>query len=237
MVLHNRCEECHDWSDKHCLHVGEYMAKLSVQREKKRERKAKASSSSFSGFFLAMLVPLCQLPSPVGSGVMMTTPLLTVCPVSFSACAPVVSTIPFVPPLEVTPVEPDRKRHRVESPEDSTTTVWNPLKTAPLCLLPFRTFGPPRSIWPSVPLHVWVPRWLRLLLLSLCRPLLSRLLFRQLQLLVLVSSVFPLITQWAVAVLLFVAWLPCSSHAIPVDPGPVWPWVSVLVPVLSSFAR
>ena len=56
------CEECHDWSDDLGNRVSEYMHKLSLQREKKRERKAKAfSSSSFSGFSPLMLVPLCQL--------------------------------------------------------------------------------------------------------------------------------------------------------------------------------
>ena len=52
-------EECYDWSNDHCNCVANYMAKLSLQLEKKCERKAKASSSSFSGFSLSMPVPLC----------------------------------------------------------------------------------------------------------------------------------------------------------------------------------
>ena len=118
--LNDCCEECHDWCDECCLLVGECMAKLSVQREQKHERKAKASSSfsSFSGFSPAMPVPLCQLPSPSGSGVVTTTHSLTVCSVTFLAAAPVVSSAPFVAPLEVAPVEPDRKQRHVDLPQD-----------------------------------------------------------------------------------------------------------------------
>ena len=64
-----RCDDCRNWSDK-CRRVGKYLAKLSAQYEKKSERKAKASSSSFSGFSglsLSMPVTLCNLPSPVCS--------------------------------------------------------------------------------------------------------------------------------------------------------------------------
>ena len=52
--------------------VASYMAKLSLQREKKCERKA--SSSSFSGFSFSMPVPLCQLPLSAGTSVVTTAP-------------------------------------------------------------------------------------------------------------------------------------------------------------------
>ena len=55
--LDDGCEECHDLSDERCQHVGECMAKLLVQREKKHERIAKASSSSFSGCFSCSACP------------------------------------------------------------------------------------------------------------------------------------------------------------------------------------
>ena len=71
--LDNHYEECHDWFDECCQRIGEYIAKLSVQREKCK-RKAEASSASFSGFSLAVPVLLCLLPSPKGSGIVTTTP-------------------------------------------------------------------------------------------------------------------------------------------------------------------
>ena len=118
--LDDRCEECHDWLDDRCPRVGEYMAKLSLQQEKKHERKAEASStsSSFSGFSPAMHVPLCQLPSPAGSGAVMTTPSSSVCAVTYSVPTPVIFTASFIAPVDVTPVNPDRKRCHLESPEE-----------------------------------------------------------------------------------------------------------------------
>ena len=110
----DRCEECHDWSDDHCGRVSKYMNKLSLQREKRRNRKAKASSSSFSGFSPSMPVPLYQLPSSAGTGVVMTTPS-SVCAVTFSTAAPMVSAAPSVPSVDVTPVEPSHKRRCVDS--------------------------------------------------------------------------------------------------------------------------
>ena len=44
--IEDRCEDCHDWFGEKCRCVGEYIANLSAQREKKRERKAKTYSSS-----------------------------------------------------------------------------------------------------------------------------------------------------------------------------------------------
>ena len=75
----DHCEECYNWSDDHCNRVSEYLAKLSLQREKRRERKAEASSSSFSGFSPSMPVPLCRLLSSAGTGVVMTILSSSVC--------------------------------------------------------------------------------------------------------------------------------------------------------------
>ena len=110
----DHCEEC----DDRCNCVSEYMNKLSMQWEKKREQKAKASfsSSSFSGLSPSMPVTLCQLPSSVGSCVVTTTPpTSSECMVTVTAAAQIVSTAPFMPPADVTPVERSRKRRRVES--------------------------------------------------------------------------------------------------------------------------
>ena len=90
------------------------MIKLSLQYEKKCKRNAKASSSSFSGFLPSMLVPLCQLPSPAGTGVKPTTPSSTACAVTHAASAPAL----FVLPVDATLVEPGCKRCRVESPRE-----------------------------------------------------------------------------------------------------------------------
>ena len=111
------CEECHDWIDDCCNRVSDYIDKLSLQQEKKRERKAKASSSSssFSGFSPSMPLPLGQLPSSVGSGVVTTTLSSSVCAVTFSTAASIVSATPFVSPVGITPVEPSHKQRRVES--------------------------------------------------------------------------------------------------------------------------
>ena len=103
--LVDRCEECHDRSDDCHQRVCEYMAKLSLQWGKKHERKA-SSSSDFSP---VMPVPLYQLPSPAGSGVVMTTPSSLVCAMMFLVSVLVVSTAPFVALVDVTPVELDRK--------------------------------------------------------------------------------------------------------------------------------
>ena len=82
---------------------------------KKCERKAKASSSSLSGFSPSMPVPLCQLPLCAETSVVTTAPSSSVCAVTFSAAAPAISAAPFVPPMDVTPVEPSRKWSRVDS--------------------------------------------------------------------------------------------------------------------------
>ena len=55
--LDDHCEECYDWLDDRCKSVSDYMVKLSLQQEK-CERKAEASSLSFSGFSPSMPVPM-----------------------------------------------------------------------------------------------------------------------------------------------------------------------------------
>ena len=96
------------------------MTKLSLQLEKKNKSKAKAYSSSslFQTFRPQCQFLLCRLPSSAGTGVVMTTPSLLVCAVTFSAAAPVVSTAPFVSPVDVTLVKPSRKRCRLDSPRE-----------------------------------------------------------------------------------------------------------------------
>ena len=61
--------------------------KLLLQREKKHDRKAKASSSSFSGFLPSMPEHLCQLPSFAGTGVVTTTPSSMVCGDLLDCCS------------------------------------------------------------------------------------------------------------------------------------------------------
>ena len=104
--------------------VSEYMHKLSLQREKKHERKAKASStsSSFLGFLPAMPVPPCQLLLSAGAGGVTTIPSSSVCSVTFLATALVVSAAPFVPSVDVTPMVPGCKWCRVVSEEVSKDT-------------------------------------------------------------------------------------------------------------------
>ena len=65
-----------------------------------------------------MAVPLCQLPSPVCTAIVTTKFPLSMCSVTYSAAAPVVSAAPFAPPIEVTPVEPVRKQRCEDSSED-----------------------------------------------------------------------------------------------------------------------
>ena len=159
------CEECHDWSDERCQYVDEYVAKLLLHQEKKRERKVKASSpsSSFSGFSSIMPVPLCQLPSPSDSGIVMTTPSSSVCAVTYSASALIVSTAPLFAPLDVTPVEQDHKWHRVESPVERAKMLVRVL-----------LFGGQTMITRSSLLWILFP-WLRICGRSLsCQRLLPR---------------------------------------------------------------
>ena len=108
------CEECHNWLDDHCSRVSDYLEKLLLQQEKKRERKTK-SYCSFSGFSPSMPVPLGQLPSSAGSGVVTSTPSAsTSCAVTFSVFGLFVSATLFVPSSDVTLVDPNCKHRRVE---------------------------------------------------------------------------------------------------------------------------
>ena len=93
----DHCKNCHDWSDEKWHSVGEYLAELSVQHDRKKRRQAKASSSSsFSGFSPFMPVPLCHITSPFDASVVTTTPLSSVCAGTFAA-SPIISAAPFVP--------------------------------------------------------------------------------------------------------------------------------------------
>ena len=92
-MIANLCGKCLDRNGDRCRRVSDYMHKFSLQWEKKRERKAKASSSSFLSFSPLMLVPLWQLLSSAGAGVVTTTPLSTAFAVTFLAAAPFVSPV------------------------------------------------------------------------------------------------------------------------------------------------
>ena len=96
--------------------MGEYLAKLSMQREWKKDRRVKATfSSSFSGFSPVMPVPLCQLSSPCDNIVVISVALSAAFVVNFAASSPVVSSAPFAPPSGGVSGEFSRKRHREDS--------------------------------------------------------------------------------------------------------------------------
>ena len=91
----NQYDECHEWSEERCRSDVEYAEKLSLQRERKKEQKTKSSSSSFSGFFPSMSVPLEQL-SSTDLGVITTAASLTaVCAVMFAVAVPTVTSVPI----------------------------------------------------------------------------------------------------------------------------------------------
>ena len=92
-TVDDHCAECAEWSEKHCSDVAAYTVKLSVQREKKRERKANfSSSSSYSSFSPSIPVPLNQL--ALTSGVIFTSASLTpVCSVMYAVAGPAVSAV------------------------------------------------------------------------------------------------------------------------------------------------
>ena len=54
-IIWDICKDCHDWPDEKCHRVGEYIAKLSVQRERKKERQMKAFCASA---FVSVTIPL-----------------------------------------------------------------------------------------------------------------------------------------------------------------------------------
>ena len=55
----DQCVECHEWSEERCREVAAYAVKLSAQREKKKERKAKSSSSVFFANYASAIESTC----------------------------------------------------------------------------------------------------------------------------------------------------------------------------------
>ena len=91
--ISDRCEDCYGWTDEMWHHESEYLGKLSFQRKQKKERGAKAtsSSSSFSGSS-----PLCQLSSPYDTSVVTSVASSVACAVTFEASSLVVSSVLFI---------------------------------------------------------------------------------------------------------------------------------------------
>ena len=58
--IDNHCGDCHDWNDDRWNGVGEYHVKPALQRDRKKEKKVKAASSSFS---FSRFSPLMPVPS------------------------------------------------------------------------------------------------------------------------------------------------------------------------------
>ena len=67
-----------------------------------------------------MPVSLCNLPSPVCPGIVITTLSSAACSVTYSTATTVVSAALFVPRLDVMPLESSCKRRR----EDSSSSVY-----------------------------------------------------------------------------------------------------------------
>ena len=102
----DRCDECHEWpeefcksvvAEEFCKSVVAYEEKLLVQHEKKKERKAK-SSSSFSGFSPSMSVPLRQLLFTLPRVVSTSASSTAVCAVTYTVAGLAVSTAPVTTP-------------------------------------------------------------------------------------------------------------------------------------------
>ena len=108
----DRCEERHEWSNERCKSVVDYVEKLTVQRERKKERTMK-SSSSFSGFSPSMPITLGRLPSSDSSVVIASASSSAMCAVTFTVAGPAVTTASVISTPAVTPVEHPYKRHRV----------------------------------------------------------------------------------------------------------------------------
>ena len=70
----------------------------------------------FSGFSSSVPVTVCNLPSPVCSGVVAMA--LSVCSVTYSSATPMVSSALFAPPLNIMPVEPASKQRCEDLLED-----------------------------------------------------------------------------------------------------------------------
>ena len=113
----DRYNECHEWSEKHCRSIAEYAEKLSLQHGRKKERKMKSSSSSFSGFSPSMPVPLEQL-SSADSRVITTSSSTAVCAMTFVLASPSVTSAPVTStPGLLVPEFPRKRRPVTDSKE------------------------------------------------------------------------------------------------------------------------
>ena len=120
--LDDRCDECHDWSEERCRDVAVYADKLSVQPEKKKERKVKSSSSSFSCFSLVKPVPLSQISSATGA-ISTLAPSTNVCGVTYAVAGPAISAVQST--LAVAVVEQPRKRKQLTDPAERSLAWEN----------------------------------------------------------------------------------------------------------------
>ena len=109
----DRCGDFYNWSDEMWAEVSHYHFKLAAQREKKKKRMAKASSSpsSFTGFLPSMPVPLHNLSSSFDTVV--TSSIASTghtCHVTYAASLLVISSRPCVLQVVSSSGEPGRKR-------------------------------------------------------------------------------------------------------------------------------
>ena len=106
--------------------MSSYHSKLAFQGKRKKERKAKAaSSSSLFGFLPFMLVPYVSYLLLRVS--VTTTPSSTSCAMTFSTSSPIVSAASFVSPGVHFVCEPSRKRK-----EDSGTVLISKEECGPV---------------------------------------------------------------------------------------------------------
>ena len=103
-------DKCHEWSEECCRSVSAYAEKLSLQCERKRERKAK--SSSFSSFSPSVSVPLGQLSSADSAS------SAAVCAMMFTVAVPAVTTAPVTSTPAVMVTEHPCKSRRVTDPKE-----------------------------------------------------------------------------------------------------------------------
>ena len=105
------------WDDKMWTKMGEYHAKLALQREQKKERKVKAasSSSSFSGFSPSMPVLLCQLSTSYDNIIVTSVAFSSSFAVTFATSSLIISAEPFVPPSVDVIGELSHKQQREDS--------------------------------------------------------------------------------------------------------------------------
>ena len=107
------CADCHNWTDKNWEKVSVHHEKLAIQREKKKELKAK-SSSCFLGLTLPFImpVPLSKMQAiSYDASVSMTNASSDMCTTTFVITFLVVSVKPYVPPKPISNSgEPNGKR-------------------------------------------------------------------------------------------------------------------------------